>query len=125
MKLLIKTSTFVLVFTGLLLTEWALGSLDIAIWVHLLLGFGYTVLFLLFSFDHISGHWKQLTVLNLRNVTGVTQSIAGGVTLASGFVLYLYGSKPLEFWTEVHLYGTLVFLGSVLVHVFNQTKKTT
>jgi len=124
MKLLVKSSTLVLVLTGLILTEWAFGSVDMLIWVHLLLGFGYTVLFLLFSFDHISGHLEQLKEKTLRNFTGLVQTLAGGITLFTGFVLYLYGSKPLAGWTEVHLIATLVFSVSIMAHIFNKVRKS-
>ena len=120
MKALIKGSTFVIIFTGLILTEWVLGAEEVAIWVHLLLGFAYTVLFLLFSFDHISGHLTELKKLTIKNITGLTQILAGGITLISGFVLYLYGSQPLEPWTQIHLIATIIFLFSIIAHFFKK-----
>ncbi|OGG99610.1 MAG: hypothetical protein A2600_09025 [Candidatus Lambdaproteobacteria bacterium RIFOXYD1_FULL_56_27] len=116
MKLLVKTSSLLVILSGLVLTSWLLGENETAIWVHLLLGFGYTVLFLLFSMDHLSAHGKGIKRPGLRNLTGVIQLFSGGLALATGFILYLYGSKALSPWTEIHLASTLVFLAALLAH---------
>jgi len=121
-KSLVKASSLVMIFTGLILTPWALGESEIAVWVHLLLGFGYSVLFLLFGYDHINGHKSELTKKTLKNLTGLTQTFAGGLALLSGFVLYLYGSKPMAGWSEVHLGATLVFGAGLALHLFGKIK---
>ncbi|MDT8445708.1 MAG: hypothetical protein RRB13_02270 [bacterium] len=125
MKQLVKAATLLIILSGLLLTPWLLGSQEIAVWVHLLLGFGYTVLFLLFGFDHISSHLAELQKKTTKNLTGITQSVSGGLTLISGFVLYLYGSEPMTPWTEVHLGSTLIFFVAVVVHFFQKKAQET
>ena len=120
MKKLVKAATLLIIASGLILTPWLLGAQEAAIWVHLLLGFAYTVLFLLFGFDHISGHVEELKKLTVKNLTGLAQTAGGAVALISGFVLYLYGSEPMSPVTEIHLISTLVFLGGVLVHFFRR-----
>ena len=122
MKSLVKISSLLMILTGLILTPWVLGENDMAVWVHLLLGFGYTVLFLLFGYDHISGHQTMLTQATTKNLTGWTQAASGGLALLSGFVLYLYGSTPLPGWTEVHLGATLVFGTSLALHIFGRIR---
>lgn len=122
MKKLVKAATLGIIASGLILTPWLLGAQEAAVWVHLLLGFAYTVLFLLFGFDHISGHLNELKKTTTKNLTGIAQALSGGVALISGFVLYLYGSEPMSPLSEIHLGSTLVFLAAILVHFFRRDR---
>lgn len=123
MKALVRYTSFLVVLTGLLITKWTFVENDLLTWVHLIIGIGYSVLFLLFSFDHLQTHKDRLKGKDPLPITGWLQLSSGAIALFTGFVLYLYGSLQLTPWSEVHLGSSIVFAGSLLTHVSKREKK--
>lgn len=120
MKTLVKYSSLVLLASGYVLSFAFLRDQDLLVWIHILLGFGYTVLFLLFSFDHVMANKDKLLTLSNRSVIGTLQLSLGAVVLITGFVIYLYGSKVISPWSEIHFWSTLGFTFSSFFHFFTR-----
>jgi len=115
-KKIIRFSTLILILSGFSLTSFLFRGSDLLTGIHILLGFIYLVLFLLFSIDHVAMHKNSLTQLNAKNIAGMVQIGTGALVLLSGFIIYLFGSDPITPWTEIHLGTTLVYLGSTGTH---------
>ncbi|MCP4296159.1 MAG: hypothetical protein GY786_11170 [Proteobacteria bacterium] len=120
MKKIIKFSTLILIVSGLSLSPILYQNNEVLTGIHIILGFIYTVLFLLFSFDHISTHKESLPQIGLKNAAGLMQVSLGLIILFSGFVLYLFGSLPMTPWTEIHLIATVIYLVSTGTHFFSK-----
>ncbi len=116
MKRLLQALTLLLTLSGFALTPWVLEGNDLLTWGHLILGFFYSVIFLLFCYDHLSQHQALLKTGHRRNLTGSLQVVLGLTLLLSGFVLYLYGSKRISPISEIHLGATLLFFIALSVH---------
>lgn len=116
MKRFIQISSFFLILTGFILTPMLLGDQEVIAWIHIMLGFAYIVAFLLFAYDHLSQNSKILLTLHPRNVTGMLQLTSGGLVLLSGFVIFLFDSRRIEFWSDFHFWTTIIFMCSLLFH---------
>ena len=122
MKKIIKISSFVLIVSGIILSFSLLREQNLLIWLHILLGFAYSVIFLLFSFDHIKTNRKKLDSINRNAIAGILQIIFGIVVLISGFIIYLHGISVISPWTEIHFWSTICFLCSSAIHFFFNSK---
>jgi len=116
LKHLIQWTTLALALSGGLLTPWAFAGNNLLTWVHILLGFFYSVLFLLFCYDHVTHHQDRLKQKDRQTFTGTLQILLGTALLGTGFVLYLFGSQRLSPWSEIHLAATLAFGMSLGLH---------
>lgn len=116
MKRVIQGLTLLLALSGFLLTPIAFIGNDLITWVHLILGFFYTVIFLLFCYDHIIETKRDFKKATTMNLTGVIQLTLGSIVLISGFWVYLTGSARLEGISEIHLISTCLFLASLGLH---------
>lgn len=108
-------STLLLSLSGISIVPWLFPSIDFLVWIHINLGFAYTVIFILYVIDHLSEHRKLLFTAQKKNLSGSLQALAGTIVISSGFLIYLFGSKPIPPWSEIHLAATiLLLLGNVL-----------
>ena len=123
MKRVIQGLTVLLAISGFLLTPIAFVGNDLITWVHLILGFFYTVVFLLFCYDHIVETKRDFKKANTMNLTGLIQLTLGSIVLVTGFWIYLTGSTRLAIVSEAHLGATLLFLGSLALHFSKTTKQ--
>ena len=122
MKRILQASTLLLAISGAALTPWVLEGNDLLTWGHLILGFFYSVVFLLFCYDHVTQHQALLKTGHPRNLTGTLQIVFGIVLLLSGFVLYLYGSQRMSPVSEIHLGATLLFFAALSIHFKSPVK---
>ncbi|MDX2471018.1 MAG: hypothetical protein QNL04_10630 [SAR324 cluster bacterium] len=122
MKRVIQGLTVLLALSGFLLTPIAFVGNELITWVHLILGFFYTVIFLLFSYDHIIETKRDLKKATTMNLTGLIQLTLGSIVLITGFWIYLTGSTRLGIVSEAHLAATILFLASLALH-FSKKKK--
>ena len=88
------------------------------VWLHIVAGWILTVLFLLFTQDHLMLHKKLLFTIRKKSITGTIQITICLITLGTGFILYLYGSEYLSVVTEIHLAGTFILIASSLLHYY-------
>ena len=116
MKNLIRISTFILIFSGLLLIKQLFHENELLTWIHILLGLVYAVLFLLFTIDHIGKMKNDLFKFTPKRIAGNVQFILGLIIIGSGFLIYLYGSKSISPWSEIHLWATIAFILSSIGH---------
>lgn len=116
MKRFIQISSFLLILTGFMLTPILLEGEEVIAWVHLILGFFYSVAFMLFAYDHVTANKKILLTAHPRNLTGMLQLLSGLIVLLTGFVIYLYGSQRMTPLSEIHLGATIIFMLSLLIH---------
>lgn len=86
------------------------------LWIHIVLGFGMTIIFILYTIDHVVTNKKYLKVFLLKTITGLFQIFIGATIIISGFIIYLYGSEYITPWSELHFITSIVCLILYFIH---------
>ncbi|MGK0289312.1 MAG: hypothetical protein ACI86H_000748 [bacterium] len=117
MKKIIQLLIFLLSGSGIFLIQYIFPKpISFILYLHIILGFGFTTVFILFTVDHLKENKKLLKTLHKKSITGWIQLVLCSIIILSGIILYLYASVPVFPWSQIHLWVTIPFLLSCLTH---------
>lgn len=83
---------------------------------HTWAGVLFLVVFALYAWDHISARRRWLRILARVTVSGLTQTAASLVIIASGVVLLLYGDQAWLALRAAHHWLTYLLAASIVLH---------
>lgn len=83
---------------------------------HTWIGSFFLVLFPLYAWDHISRNRRWLKQMAWVSASGVLQTSAAVVLVATGVVLLLYGNQVWPLLRAIHHYLTYPFAAAITVH---------